>query len=148
VSISTNWKPRSSPTVYWGIANLASVLTTPLARSGRSLLSIARRARAAVASPSRSESDQVEGWRGPPLGDANSLGHAAWPVPYTMRHMTNNGHVARHMTASEFKTRVLALQDEVATGDEIEITKHGRTVARSGADDESIFSTGISWDLP
>ena len=78
-----------------------------------------------------------------------------------------NDHVARQMTATEFKTRVLALLDEVATGDEIEITKHGRTVARlvgargplvlrgqlasiarSVADDESLFSTGIPWDLP
>jgi antitoxin (DNA-binding transcriptional repressor) of toxin-antitoxin stability system len=51
-------------------------------------------------------------------------------------------------------------------GDEIEITKHGRTVARlvpavgpralagrledtavSSADDEDLFSTGLTWDL-
>jgi prevent-host-death family protein len=71
------------------------------------------------------------------------------------------------MTATEFKAKALALLDEVATGDEIEITKHGRTVARligatgpralkgrlagvsrSVADDESLFSTGVPWDLP
>jgi len=36
----------------------------------------------------------------------------------------------RQMTATEVKARILALLDEVAAGDEIEITKHGRTVAR------------------
>jgi prevent-host-death family protein len=78
-----------------------------------------------------------------------------------------NGHMTRQMTATEFKARALALLDEVATGDEIEITKHGRTVARlvgargplvlrgqlagvarSVADDQSLFSTEIPWDLP
>ncbi|MDQ3544406.1 MAG: type II toxin-antitoxin system prevent-host-death family antitoxin, partial [Actinomycetota bacterium] len=34
------------------------------------------------------------------------------------------------MTATEVKARILALLDDVAAGDEIEITKHGRTVAR------------------
>jgi prevent-host-death family protein len=71
------------------------------------------------------------------------------------------------MTAAEFKARALALLDEVAGGDEIEITKHGRTVARlvgargpratqgrlaqisrSVGDDESLFSTSAPWDLP
>ncbi|MGC2191653.1 MAG: type II toxin-antitoxin system prevent-host-death family antitoxin [Candidatus Dormiibacterota bacterium] len=75
--------------------------------------------------------------------------------------------MARQMTATEFKARALALLDEVAGGDEIEITKHGRTVARlvgargpratrgrlaqisrSVGDDESLFSTGAPWDLP
>jgi antitoxin (DNA-binding transcriptional repressor) of toxin-antitoxin stability system len=55
--------------------------------------------------------------------------------------------------------------DAVAAGQEIEITKHGRTVARlvpakgphalkgkltgvamSAADDEELFSTGATWD--
>lgn len=71
------------------------------------------------------------------------------------------------MTATEVKTKILALLDSVAEGEEIEITKHGRTVARlvpatgphalrgrfigvamTAADDEEIFSTGESWDLP
>lgn len=75
--------------------------------------------------------------------------------------------MARQMTAAEFKARALALLDEVAGGDEIEITKHGRTVARlvgargpratqgrlaqisrSVGDDESLFSTSAPWDLP
>ncbi|MGQ0848831.1 MAG: type II toxin-antitoxin system Phd/YefM family antitoxin [Actinomycetota bacterium] len=71
------------------------------------------------------------------------------------------------MTATEVKAKILALLDRVAAGEEIEITKHGRTVARlvpaagppalkgrhvgvamSNADDEDLFSTGVSWDLP
>jgi len=76
-------------------------------------------------------------------------------------------HMTRQMTATEFKAKVLSLLDQVAGGDEIEITKHGRTVARligargaraargrlagrsrSQADDEGLFSTGALWDLP
>ena len=34
------------------------------------------------------------------------------------------------MTATEAKASLLSLLDEVAGGDEIEITKHGHTVAR------------------
>ncbi|MGH7758062.1 MAG: type II toxin-antitoxin system Phd/YefM family antitoxin [Candidatus Dormibacteria bacterium] len=71
------------------------------------------------------------------------------------------------MTATEFKAKALALLDQVASGDEIEITKHGRTVARLVAargpraargrlagisqsvdDEESLFSTAAAWDLP
>lgn len=70
------------------------------------------------------------------------------------------------MTATELKAKVLALLDEVASGDEVEITKHGRTVARiipargpaslegalegiavSAAEDEELFSTGLDWHL-
>lgn len=69
------------------------------------------------------------------------------------------------MTATEFKARVLAVLDDVDQGDEVEITKHGRTVARlipaRGAHglvgkhegmgrqlvgDEAMFSTGETWD--
>ena len=39
-------------------------------------------------------------------------------------------HVARRLTATETKAKLLSLLDEVANGDEIEITKHGKTVAR------------------
>jgi prevent-host-death family protein len=71
------------------------------------------------------------------------------------------------MTATEVKAKLLAVLDAVAAGDEVEITKHGRTVARlvpatgpsalrgklagvamSAADDEELFSTGAAWDLP
>lgn len=71
------------------------------------------------------------------------------------------------MTATEFKAKVLSVLDEAAEGEEVEITKHGRTVARlvpatgpkaakgtfagvamSTASDEELFSTGEQWDLP
>jgi prevent-host-death family protein len=70
------------------------------------------------------------------------------------------------MTATEAKAKILALLDAVASGEEIEITKHGRTVARlvpaasskalkgrfvgvamSAASEEELFTTGASWDL-
>jgi len=77
-----------------------------------------------------------------------------------------NDYVTRKMTATEAKAKILALLDEVAAGAEIEITKHGRTVARlvpatgphalkgkfagramSVADDEDLFTTGATWSL-
>ncbi|MXZ30168.1 MAG: type II toxin-antitoxin system prevent-host-death family antitoxin [Acidimicrobiia bacterium] len=70
------------------------------------------------------------------------------------------------MTATQAKSQILALLDDVAAGDEIEITKHGRTVARlvpatgpgalrgrfagvatSVADDDLLFSAGIEWEF-
>ncbi len=69
------------------------------------------------------------------------------------------------MTATEVKATILALLDEVAAGDEVQITKHGRIVARlvpasgppavrgtlagtarSTATDENLFSTGEAWE--
>lgn len=69
------------------------------------------------------------------------------------------------MTATEVKARILALLDDVAGGDEVEITKHGRVVARlvpatgphalrgrltgvarSAATDEELFTTGETWN--
>jgi prevent-host-death family protein len=74
--------------------------------------------------------------------------------------------MTRQMTATEVKAKILALLDDVAAGEEIEITRHGRTVARlvaaqgphalkgrfsgvamSAADDDDLFTTGASWDL-
>lgn len=74
--------------------------------------------------------------------------------------------MARQVTATQAKAQILGLLDEVAAGDEIEITKHGRTVARlvpatgpgalrgrfagvarSVADDEQLFSTGAEWEF-
>ncbi len=71
------------------------------------------------------------------------------------------------MTATEVKAKILALLDQVSSGEEVEITKHGRLVARlvpaagpralegklegvaiTVADDEEVFTTGASWDLP
>ncbi len=70
------------------------------------------------------------------------------------------------MTATEVKAKILALLDEVAAGDEVEITKHGHVVARlvpaSGAQalkgrltgvamtaaaGEDLFTTGVPWNL-
>lgn len=70
------------------------------------------------------------------------------------------------MSATEVKAKILALLDEVGAGAEIEITKHGRTVARlvpaagphalkgkfagiamSDADDEELFTTGATWSV-
>jgi prevent-host-death family protein len=75
--------------------------------------------------------------------------------------------MSKTMTATEVKAKILALLDEVSDGEEVEITKHGRLVARlvpatgpralegsmagvamSAADDEDLFTTGLSWDLP
>ena len=71
------------------------------------------------------------------------------------------------MTATEAKAKILGLLDQVAAGEEVEITKHGRIVARlvpavgpsalkglqqgvamTNAGDEELFSTGAVWDLP
>jgi prevent-host-death family protein len=74
--------------------------------------------------------------------------------------------VTRKLTATEAKAKMLALLDEVAAGGEVEITKHGRTVARlvpaggphglkgkfagvasTSADDDDLFTTGLAWTL-
>lgn len=74
--------------------------------------------------------------------------------------------MTRNMTATEVKAKILALLDEVAEGEEIVVTKHGRTVARlvgasgphglkgrmagvamSAADDDALFTTGVSWNV-
>jgi prevent-host-death family protein len=71
------------------------------------------------------------------------------------------------MTATEAKAKILSLLDQVAAGQEVEITKHGRVVARlvpatgphalkgslvgvamTTTSDDDVFSTGVSWDLP
>ena len=70
------------------------------------------------------------------------------------------------MTATELKAKLLGVLDDVANGDEVEITKHGRTVARlvpsrgpaaskgmfagivtSSANEEELFSTGDRWEV-
>ena len=74
--------------------------------------------------------------------------------------------MSRQMTATEVKSRILALLDEVAEGEVIEITKHGRTIARlvpaqgphalkgrfagvatSAVDDDDLLATGAAWNL-
>jgi prevent-host-death family protein len=75
--------------------------------------------------------------------------------------------MARKMTATEAKAKILALLDEAGAGEEIEITKHGRVVAllvpatgahslrgaaagvaMTAAEDDDLFTTGAAWDLP
>jgi prevent-host-death family protein len=70
------------------------------------------------------------------------------------------------ITATEAKAKLLALLDKVEEGEEIEITRHGRTIARiapargphslkgrfvgvvtSTATDEELFSTGETWAI-
>ncbi len=74
--------------------------------------------------------------------------------------------MSKKLTATEAKANILALLDDVAAGDEVEITKHGRTVARlvpaigphalkgsligvamTAGEDEDLFTTGAAWDL-
>ena len=74
--------------------------------------------------------------------------------------------MARQVTATEAKAKILGLLDEVASGEEIEITKHGRPVARlvpplgvrtlkgscigiaeTMATDEELFSADLPWKM-
>lgn len=74
--------------------------------------------------------------------------------------------MTRKMTATEVRAKMFALLDDVGRGEEVEITKHGRTVARlvpargleslrgklagvalSSDRDEELFSTGQDWNL-
>jgi prevent-host-death family protein len=88
------------------------------------------------------------------------------PNPY-VRNGLYNDHMSRIVTASEAKAKVLALLDEVAAGEEVQITKHGRLVARlvpavgphalrgalSGVaataveEEDELFSTDAVWTL-
>lgn len=71
------------------------------------------------------------------------------------------------VTATEAKAKLLSLLDDAAAGQEVEITKHGRTIARlvpamgphalkgslagvamTAAIDEDLFTTGTTWELP
>lgn len=69
------------------------------------------------------------------------------------------------ITATEAKAKLLSLLDDASNGEEIEITKRGRTVARlipagnfhalkdsfsgiavTAADDDDLLTTGESWE--
>jgi len=75
--------------------------------------------------------------------------------------------MAIKLTATEAKAKILALLDQVAAGEEVEITKHGRTVARlvpasgahalegklagvamTAAAEDDLFTTDATWNLP
>lgn len=71
------------------------------------------------------------------------------------------------MTATDAKAKILSLLDDVSAGQEVEITRHGRVVARlvpatgphalkgalvgvalTASREEDLFTTGASWELP
>ena len=73
--------------------------------------------------------------------------------------------MTRKLTATEAKAKLLALLDEVEEGDEIEITRHGVTVARlspargphalkgrlagvamTASEEADLYSTGATWE--
>jgi prevent-host-death family protein len=73
--------------------------------------------------------------------------------------------MAKQVTATDAKARILRLLDDAAAGEEIEITKHGRPVARivpplgarslrgsfegvamTAANEEKLFSTDAPWN--
>ncbi len=73
--------------------------------------------------------------------------------------------MTRQLTATEAKAKLLALLDEVAAGDQVEITRHGHTVARlvpargprslrgklagsarTASPDDDLLSTGEHWN--
>lgn len=74
-------------------------------------------------------------------------------------------HMAKQVTATRAKATILRLLDDAAAGEEIEITKHGRPVARlvpasgarslegsfdgvavTAAEEKELFSTGEAWN--
>ena len=77
-----------------------------------------------------------------------------------------NDHMVKRMTATELKAKLLGVLDDVASGEEVEVTKHGRTVARivpargahalrnrfkgvvftTAAKDEDLYTTGVRWN--
>jgi prevent-host-death family protein len=73
--------------------------------------------------------------------------------------------MTRQVTATDAKAKILRLLDDAAAGEEIEITKHGRTVARlvpahgartlkgsfegvaaTAGDEQGLFSTDAPWN--
>lgn len=75
--------------------------------------------------------------------------------------------MTRQMTATELRAKILSLLDDVGDGETIEITKHGRTIARlvpalgskslrgsmsgvaaTASRDEDLFATDAPWEQP
>lgn len=69
------------------------------------------------------------------------------------------------MTATEAKAKILSLLDDVEAGEEVEITRHGKTIARivsaagpralkgimagvamTAASEEDLFTTSVPWN--
>jgi prevent-host-death family protein len=74
--------------------------------------------------------------------------------------------MAKQVTATDAKASILRLLDDAAAGEEIEITRHGRLVAKlvpatgsrslkgsfdgvamTAVDEEQLFSTGEAWNV-
>jgi prevent-host-death family protein len=72
----------------------------------------------------------------------------------------------KEVTATQAKAKLLSLLDDVETGEEIAITRHGKTIAKlvsarskkripgelagiasSNASDEELFGTGETWEM-
>lgn len=89
--------------------------------------------------------------------------HPSAPRPPGDRY---DDHMTIKVTATEAKARILGLLDQVAAGQEVEITKRGRTVARlvpargprvlkgslvgvaaSAVSEDDLFTTGAQWEL-
>ena len=123
-----------------------------------------RRCGAVTETPSQTGCWQEIRWRPPHK-------NARWPTQ-CWTSCRNGGHrsdlyndlMVRQLTATEAKATLLALLDAVAAGEEVEITKHGHTVARlvpaagpsalegrlaglasTVSPDEELFSTGEIW---
>jgi prevent-host-death family protein len=75
------------------------------------------------------------------------------------------GHMPKQVTATDAKATILRLLDDAEAGEEIEITRHGRPVARlvpafgarslkgsfegvamTAVDEDQLFSTGERWN--
>ncbi len=73
--------------------------------------------------------------------------------------------MSRQMTATQLKAQLLRVLDDVNAGAEVEVTRHGRTIARlvpaggahslrgslagmamSAVDDDELFTTGVAWE--
>jgi prevent-host-death family protein len=92
--------------------------------------------------------------------------HVADPVvAHPIRSDPYSGHMSIMMTATETKAKLLALLDEVAVGEEVQITKHGHVVAclvpargpqslkgrltgvaASACEEDELFTTGVAWE--
>lgn len=88
------------------------------------------------------------------------------PIPFRRQNGHYYGHMAKRVTATTAKATILRLLDEAAAGEEIEITRHGRPVARlvpptgrhalkslfhgrarTAVDEETLLNTEEMWEL-
>lgn len=91
------------------------------------------------------------------------MGHSARRLRDPRRH---TGHMTIRVTAAEVKAKIRSLLDEVESGKDVEITRHGRPIARilpaagpwalkdafkgiarSAVRDEDLYDTGVTWGI-